>query len=86
MFYNILSSYILQAMGKGPESLLLSGCRQGLVNIPLLFLLNHLFGLYGVVSTQLVADCITMGISTLLVQKVLREMKQREMEAKKEEA
>ncbi len=76
MFYNLLATFSLQAMGKGPESLVLSVCRQGLVNIPLLFLMNYLFGLYGVVSTQLVADSITMIISTLLVQKVFRQMKE----------
>lgn len=75
MFYNLLATFTLQAMGKGPESLLLSICRQGLVNIPLLFLMNAVFGLYGVVSTQLVSDCITMGISTFLVTKVLKEPK-----------
>lgn len=80
MFYNLHSTFTLQAMGKGPESLILSICRQGLVNIPLLFLLNTIFGLYGVVSTQAVADAITLVISTLLVQKVLREMK-REQQA-----
>lgn len=75
MFYNLLATFSLQAMGKGPESLLLSVCRQGLVNIPLLFLLNSIFGLYGVVSTQLVADSITMIISTLLTIIVFRKIK-----------
>lgn len=76
MFYNLLATFSLQAMGKGPESLLLSVCRQGLVNIPLLFLLNSIFGLYGVVSTQLVADTITMGISTVLTVIVFRKIKE----------
>ena len=72
MFYNLLATFSLQAMGKGRESLILSICRQGLVNIPLLFLLNHLFGLYGVVSTQLVADSITLLISAVLMHKVMK--------------
>ncbi|MBE6712322.1 MAG: MATE family efflux transporter [Ruminococcaceae bacterium] len=76
MFYNLLATFSLQAMGKGPESLLLSVCRQGLVNIPLLFLLNSLFGLYGVVSTQLVADSITMIISTVLTFSVFKKLKE----------
>ncbi len=75
MFYNLLATFSLQAMGKGPESLLLSVCRQGLVNIPLLFLLNSMFGLYGVVSTQLVADSLTMIISTTLTVIVFRKIK-----------
>ena len=68
-------------MGKGPASLLLSVCRQGLVNIPLLFLLNSVFGLYGVVSTQLVADAITMIISTTLTVIVFRKIKAENREA-----
>ena len=56
-------SFTFQAMGMGKQSLLLSSMRQGLVNIPLLFIMNHFFGLYGVVWTQLIADSITGGIS-----------------------
>lgn len=75
MFYNLLATFSLQAMGKGPESMILSVCRQGLVNIPLLFLMNSVFGLYGVVSTQLVADSITVIISTVLTVYVFRKLK-----------
>ncbi len=76
MFMNLLATFSLQAMGKGRESLVLSVCRQGLVNIPLLFLLNSIFGLYGVVSTQLVADTITLLISSFLMVKVLKSLKE----------
>ncbi len=78
MIYNIQTTFSLQAMGKGPESLFHSVCRQGLVNIPLLFLLNHLFGLYGVVSTQLVADSITVVISTVLLGRVMRQVQKQQ--------
>ena len=44
--------YTLQAMGKGTASLVLSACRQGIFNIPLLFLMNHWFGLYGIIWTR----------------------------------
>lgn len=49
MVLNFQMSYTFQAMGKGVQSLVLSSCRQGLVNIPLLFCMNALFGLYGIV-------------------------------------
>ncbi len=74
MFYNLLATFSIQAMGKGPESMILSVCRQGLVNIPLLFLLNRIFGLYGVVSTQLVADTVTLAISTVMLTVVFRKI------------
>lgn len=63
MIFNFQMSFTFQAMGMGKQSLLLSSMRQGLVNIPLLFIMNHFFGLYGVVWTQLIADSITAGIS-----------------------
>ncbi len=63
MIINFQMSYTFQAMGKGPESLLLSSLRQGIINIPLLFIMNYLFGLYGIVWTQLLSDSITSVIS-----------------------
>lgn len=74
MICNFQMSYTFQAMGKGLQSLLLSTCRQGLINIPLLFLMNHIFGLYGIAWTQLLSDGITLIISFALYQKVYREL------------
>lgn len=66
MVSNIQYSYTFQAMGKGKESLLLSACRQGLVNIPLLFILNYFFLINGVLWTQLVADVLTFIVSAVM--------------------
>ena len=63
MIFNFQLSFTFQAMGMGKQSLILSSLRQGVVNIPLLFLMHHFFGLYGVVWTQLVSDSITSFIS-----------------------
>lgn len=60
---NFLISYTLQAMGKGTQSAALTFSRQGLVNIPLLILLNQIFGLYGMIWTQLVTELIMLPIS-----------------------
>lgn len=63
MITNFQLSFTFQAMGKGKESLVLSSLRQGVINIPLLFLMNHLFALDGIVWTQLISDAITTVIS-----------------------
>ena len=63
MIVNFQMSFTFQAMGMGKESLILSSLRQGLINIPLLFLMNHLFGLDGIVWTQLISDILTAAIS-----------------------
>ena len=63
--------YTLQAMGKGTASLVLSACRQGIFNIPLLFLMNHWFGLYGIIWTQLIADTLTVILSLFIYKRTL---------------
>lgn len=60
---NFLFSYTLQAMGKGGQSAVLTACRQGLLNIPLLITMNMTIGLYGMIWTQLVVEVIMLPIS-----------------------
>lgn len=68
--------YTLQAMGKGNASLVLSACRQGIFNIPLLLLMNHWFGLYGIVWSQLIADTLTVILSLFIYKRTLPEQAQ----------
>ena len=63
MLFNLQISFTFQAMGMGKQSLILSSLRQGVINIPLLFVMNHFFGLYGIVWTQLISDVLTAVIS-----------------------
>ena len=60
---NFLISYTLQAMGKGVQSAILTFSRQGLLNIPLLILMDLVFGLYGMIWTQLVVEVIMLPVS-----------------------
>lgn len=59
---NALIIYTLQAMGKGLQSSILSLCRQGALNIPFLFLMNWLVGLYGMIWVQLIIEAIMLPI------------------------
>ena len=74
MISNFQKIYCLQAMGKGKESLILGVCRQGLFAIPILLVLNHFVGLYGVVSAQLLSDGLTFIFSTLLYRRVYNKL------------
>ena len=74
MLFNLQISFTFQAMGMGKQSLVLSSLRQGLVNIPLLFIMNGIFGLYGIVWTQLIADVITGIISYIVYRKSLNKL------------
>ena len=67
---NFQKIYCLQAMGKGKESLVLGICRQGLFAIPILLIMNHFVGLYGVASAQLISDGLTFICSTLIYRHV----------------
>lgn len=61
---------VLHSMGKGKESLLLGVCRQGLLAIPILLVLNHFVGLYGIVAAQPLSDGITFIVSTVIYRRV----------------
>lgn len=76
MISNFQKIYCLQAMGKGRESLLLGVCRQGLLAIPMLLILNRLIGLYGVISAQLISDGITFLFATAIYRRVYRSLQQ----------
>ncbi len=74
MIANFQKIYCLQAMGKGKESLILGLFRQGLFAIPIIFTMNHLFQLYGIVSAQLISDGITFIFSTLIYRRVYNKL------------
>lgn len=63
---NFQMAFTFQAMGMGGRSLLLTVFRQGVIQIPILFLMNHLFGLLGVIATQTVSEGLTVIVSVLL--------------------
>lgn len=66
----------IQGMGKAIPSLVLTICRQGLVFIPLVYILNGLFGLDGVVYAQAVADFISIVLSLVICLGIFRKMDQ----------
>ena len=74
MLFNLQISFTFQAMGMGQQSLVLSSLRQGVINIPLLFIMNALFGLYGIVWTQLISDIITGVISYAVYRSSLKKL------------
>ena len=73
---NFLISYTLQAMGKGAQSAVLTFSRQGLLNIPLLILMNAVFGLYGMIWTQLVVEIIMLPVSLAMYARTFRALGQ----------
>ena len=77
MIVNFQMAFTFQAMGMGKESLILSSLRQGLVNIPLLFLMNHLFAIDGIAWTQLLSDIITTVISFVIYFRAYKKLEEK---------
>ena len=65
----------IQGMGKALPSLILTVCRQGLIFIPLIFILNHLFGLDGVIYAQPTADYLSIMVGVIICTHLFRTMK-----------
>ena len=63
MFLSFFTVYLFQAFGRGRISLLLGTVRWLGFNIPMLFLLNALFGMLGIVWSQVTADILTVLLS-----------------------
>ena len=64
----------IQGVGKALPSLVLSICRQGVVFIPLVFILNSLFQLDVVIYAQATADFISIVLSVVICMGIIRKM------------
>mgnify|MGYP001090680891 FL=1 len=64
----------IQGMGKAVPSLVLTICRQGLVFIPAVYILNGIFGLDGVIYAQPVADFISIALALAICLGIFRKM------------
>lgn len=63
MFLCFFTVYLFQGFGKGRVALFLGVMRWAVFNIPMLYLLNSLVGMYGIVWTPAVGDTITVLLS-----------------------
>ena len=65
-----------QAMGRVKESLICSVLRKGVLDIPLLFLLDGLIPMYGCTMVQPIVDCISMLAALWFYRRILRQDKE----------
>ena len=63
MFLSFFTVHLFQAFGRGRIALFLGVTRWLGFNIPMLFLLNALFGMFGLVWSQVTADILTVLLS-----------------------
>lgn len=69
MFLSFFTVYLFQAFGKGDKALFLGVMRWLVFNIPMLFILNGIFGMYGIVWSQITADTLTVLLSFYVYRK-----------------
>ncbi len=72
MFLCFIYVHMFNAVGKGSKALFLVVFRWAVCNIPMLLLLNALFGMYGVAWSQLTADSIVAAVSFLVYERYRR--------------
>ena len=66
MFLCFNMVHYFNAIGRGKISLGLAIVRQVIFNIPILLFLDHLYGVYGLVWSQLIADVFTVVVSYIV--------------------
>lgn len=66
MFGSFFTVHIFQGYGDGKRSLVLGVLRWGVFNIPMLLILNSIFGMYGVVWAQVMGDILTVTVSLIV--------------------
>ena len=65
MFLSFFHVYLFNGFGKGGYAMFLGVTRWAVFNIPMLFFLNSLAGMYGIVWSQVSADVLTVALSLL---------------------
>lgn len=71
MFLSFYVVHLFQAVGHSNKALYLGIIRWAVLNIPMMFILNHFFGMNGLVWSQLTSDIITVAISLTVLIKFL---------------
>lgn len=74
MFLSFHMVHFMQAIDRGKISFYLVVIRQLCLNIPIVFLLNYLLGMTGIVWTQMIADIINVIISYIICRKIIEDL------------
>lgn len=81
MFFCFFVVFVYQGLGDGKRAMTLAVLRWAVLNIPMLFILNRLIGMYGLVWSQVVSDLLTVLVSYTMLILTLHRWKQKGMAA-----
>ncbi len=73
--FQMVYGALFLALGKAKEGGILSISRQGMFFIPVILILPRLFGLYGVIYAQPIADLLTVTLTAIFAVKLHKELK-----------
>ena len=73
MFLSFFTLHTFQGFGEGGKAFFLAVMRWLAFNIPMLFIMNGIFGMYGIVWAQVTADVLTVSLSFYVFFKYQRE-------------
>lgn len=74
MFLSFHMVHFMQAVNRGKLSLYLALIRQICLNIPILLLMNAIFGMIGIIWTQMIADILNVIISYIIYARIIRKI------------
>ncbi len=72
---------VFQATGEGGKAMFLSFFRKGVVDVPLMFLLNSIFPIYGLIMVQPIVDAAAMTISFFMYSRFIKTLRSKDTEA-----
>ncbi|MCM1202398.1 MAG: hypothetical protein NC548_38045 [Lachnospiraceae bacterium] len=64
IFMSFFMVYVFRGFGEGNKALFPGVLRWAVFNIPMLFLLNNIIGMYGIARSQVCADVLTVLLSS----------------------
>jgi putative MATE family efflux protein len=79
MAVDFLITSMFQATGHGAQALTLSLIRKGVLDIPLMYLMNYLIPLYGLYSVQPIVDTIALVVAIILYVAFIKKIKSKQV-------
>lgn len=70
---DFLAVGVFQALGMGRNALVFAICRKLVLEIPLLFVLNWIYPLYGLPFAQLITEVFLSIMGVLMLRKIMRD-------------
>lgn len=82
----VISNMMVQVMGKTVPATFLASARQGIFFIPIVLILSSALGVFGIQIAQSVSDVITLACAIPIQLVIMKNMKNSDSNAKKEDA